>query len=202
MEAIVRFGITPRKRGRLTKDFYMDCRQGNYPASFPATSGIVPAAFCTTRMTSTWSTLKPRQFTMFRMVNPAAKTTILLLVSDPLVRAVTQETLQQAGYTVLAARDLGAAVDWIRDIPPDLLITRLYVDNLPGHQAAKYLRTKRPGMRVLIMSGLLDDDRLATREMLDGFEIFPQPYKTSEFLERVREVLASSHSPKTAHSAL
>jgi DNA-binding response OmpR family regulator len=118
------------------------------------------------------------------------QTTILLLVSDQLIRAVTQETLEQEGYLVLSAGDLGTAVDRLREISPDLLITRMFVQTMPGHQAAMYLRTKRPQMRVLIMSGMLEDDRLANREALAGFEIFPKPYSPSEFLEKVREILA------------
>jgi DNA-binding response OmpR family regulator len=126
------------------------------------------------------------------MMKPPAQTTILLLVSDQLVRAVTQEALEQEGYLVLAAGDLGTAVDWIKDVPPDLLITRIFVHSMPGHQAAEYLRTKRPQMRVLIMGGLFEDNRLANRESLAGFEVFPKPYRASEFLEKVREVLAKS----------
>jgi CheY-like chemotaxis protein len=38
------------------------------------------------------------------------KTTILLLVSDPVVRSVLKETLEREGYTVLATGDLGHAV--------------------------------------------------------------------------------------------
>jgi len=122
-------------------------------------------------------------------MNKANHITILLLVSDQLIRAVTQETLEKEGYVVLAAGDLGAAVDRLREAPPDLLITRMFVQNMPGHQAAKYLRTKHPPMRVLIVGGMLEDDRLADRATLDGFEVFPKPYSTSEFLEKVREVL-------------
>ena len=33
--------------------------------------------------------------------------TILLLVSDPIVRSVLKETLEHEGYTVVAAGDLG-----------------------------------------------------------------------------------------------
>jgi DNA-binding NtrC family response regulator len=124
------------------------------------------------------------------MIKTPEQTTILLLVSDQLVRAVTQEILDHEGYLVLSAGDLGSAVDQLRGISPDLLITRMFVQTMPGHQAALYLRTKRPQMRVLIMGGMLEDDRLANRETLAGFEIFPKPYSASEFLEKVREVLA------------
>ena len=76
-----------------------------------------------------------------------ATTTILLLVSDPLVRSVLQDTLEHAGYTVVAAGDLGSAVDRLREATPNLLITRTYVEGMTGHDAATYLRTKLNGLR-------------------------------------------------------
>jgi len=91
------------------------------------------------------------------VIKPTTNTTLLLLVSDPIVRAVFEHVLDRAGYTVLATGDLGQAVDRLKNFTPDLLITRTYVQNLPGHDAAKYLRTKCPGMKVLMVGGLLDD---------------------------------------------
>ena len=90
------------------------------------------------------------------------KTTILLLVSDPVIRSILEETLEREGYTVLASGDLGQAVDRLQECTPDLLITRTYVESLPGHEAAMYLRTKRPEMRVLMLGGFL---------MTSGFNI-------------------------------
>jgi DNA-binding response OmpR family regulator len=117
------------------------------------------------------------------------KTTILLLVSDPLVRATLKETLEGPGYTVLAAGDLGQAVDRLKGCTPDLSITRTYVDGLPGHDAAVYLRNKCHSMRVLILGGLLDDQRLQFRESLQGFRLFPKPYTVAELLREVADVL-------------
>ncbi len=89
----------------------------------------------------------------------------------------------------MAAGNLGDAVDRVREVPPDLLITRTFVESMPGHQAAKYLRTKCPQMRTLIVGGMLNDDRLVDREAFAGFEVFPKPYSANQFLEKVREVL-------------
>jgi CheY-like chemotaxis protein len=108
------------------------------------------------------------------------KTTILLLVSDPVVRSVLKATLEHEGYTVLAAGDLGQAVDRLKECTPDLLITRTYVDGLPGHDAAMYLRTKCLTMKVLILGGLLDDERLQSREALQGFDCLPKVLCPSE----------------------
>ena len=91
----------------------------------------------------------------------------------------------------MTAGDLGTAVKRVSDIEPDLLITRTYVSSMPGHDAAKYLRSRCPHMRVLIMGGLLDDDRLRYRESLEGFDVFPKPYTAAEFLEKVHAVLSA-----------
>lgn len=119
------------------------------------------------------------------------KSTILLLVSDSVMRTVLKETLEHEGYTVLATGDLGTAVDRMEEVSPDLLIIRNYVEGLPGHDAAVYLRSKHLKMRVLIVGGLLDDDRLELRESLQGFEVFPKPYSAAELLQKVKEVLAT-----------
>jgi len=116
-------------------------------------------------------------------------TTILLLVSDPLVRSVLQDTLEHQGYTVVAAGDLGSAVDRLKEVTPDLLITRTYVEGMTGHDAATYLRTKSNGLRVLMVGGLLDDPRLKYRESLEGFDVFPKPYSPAELFQKVKDVL-------------
>ena len=91
--------------------------------------------------------------------SPLMKTTILLLVSDPIVRSVLKETLEGAGYTVTAPRGIGEAVDRMKQSRPDLLIVRSYVEGMTGHDAAAYLRTRCNSMKVLIVGGLLRDDR-------------------------------------------
>jgi CheY-like chemotaxis protein len=117
------------------------------------------------------------------------KATILLLVSDPLVRSVLQETLEREGYLVLGTGDLGQAVDRLKEVDPDLLILPNHVQSMPGHEAAKYLRTKYTKMRVLMLGGHLADDRLRNRAELQGFEVFPI-YTAAELLQKVKDVLS------------
>jgi DNA-binding response OmpR family regulator len=117
--------------------------------------------------------------------------TILLLCSDPVIRSVLDETLQHEGYSVVSVGELGNAVDRLREYKPSLLIIRPYIDNMAGHDAALYLRTKRPGMKVLMVSGTLDDDRLRYRNDLQSFEVFPKPFTAAELLDKVRAVLDS-----------
>lgn len=117
---------------------------------------------------------------------------IMLLISDPVVRSVIQEILEHRGYQVLPAGTLGAAVDMMRHYRPDLLIMRSYVDNMPGHEAAVFLRRKSPGLRVLMLSGFPNDDRLTNRAILNDFAMYPQPYSAEDFVAEVKRVLGQA----------
>src|SRR3984885_6766623 len=121
--------------------------------------------------------------------NSRMQTTILLLISEPLVRVVIQEVLERAGYLVLATGDLGTAVDRIGEGKPDMLIISPYVETITGHQAAKYLQSRCPSMHILMVAGLLADERLQYRAELEKVEMFPKPFTGAELLEKVREVL-------------
>jgi DNA-binding response OmpR family regulator len=117
--------------------------------------------------------------------------TILLLVSDPLMREVLRDALQTAGYLVMVAGDIGAGVDRVIEMRPDLLITRSYINSMPGRMAADYLRTKRPGLPVLIVSGFMEDDRVRAQNSIADFHIYPKPFTRAEFLDEVRDILVT-----------
>jgi CheY-like chemotaxis protein len=117
--------------------------------------------------------------------------TILLLGSEPIGRSVIQELLENAGYSVFPAGDLGQAVDSLKKATPDLLIVRYYIEDIPGYDAATFLRTKLPGLRVLMVSGMIDDDRVLNRMALEGFEVFPKPFTAAALLQQVKDVLAA-----------
>lgn len=115
---------------------------------------------------------------------------ILLLVSDSVGRAVLQEALEHGGHTAMAAGDLGTAVKRLSEAKPDLLIVSPYVEDISGYDTAKFLRTKCHGLPVLMVAGLIDDDRLEYRLQLEDFEVFPKPYSAAELLSKVKDMLS------------
>ena len=118
------------------------------------------------------------------------KTTILVLISEPLVRLVIQELLERAGYLVMATGDLGTAVDRTSECKPDMLIISPYVETISGHQAAKYLQARCLNMRILMVAGLLADDRLQYRAELEKVAIFPVPFTGDQLLKKVEAVMS------------
>jgi two-component system, cell cycle sensor histidine kinase and response regulator CckA len=86
--------------------------------------------------------------------------TILLVDDEQSVRAIVVKILRRANYNVLEAED-GAAALRIADSHDgeiDLLISDMYMPGLRGPEVAQALAPKRPGLRVLFMSGYADKD--------------------------------------------
>lgn len=117
------------------------------------------------------------------------ETTILLLSSEPVARVVMREVLERAGYVVMATGDLGTAVDRLEDCKADLLMISPYVETITGNDAAKYLQGRCPGMRILMVAGLMADDRLQNRAVLENVEIFPRPFTGADLLSKVRQIM-------------
>jgi DNA-binding response OmpR family regulator len=111
-----------------------------------------------------------------------------------------KEALENAGHVVLATGSLGTAVDMLADCKVGLLILPPYIDNISGHEAAKYLRQRNPNMGILMVAGLLDDDRLRYRANLEGFGVFPEPFAAAQLIQKVDEVLRAAHA-RAAHAA-
>jgi DNA-binding response OmpR family regulator len=114
---------------------------------------------------------------------------ILLLDSESAMRATLRDALEGAGHMVVTASDLGEAVDRLNEAAPNLLIVRPYINSMPGHVAANYLRRIQNGLPVLIVSGFMDDDRTNIRNLLQDFQTFPKPFTPDELLAEVKNVL-------------
>ena len=134
-------------------------------------------------------------------IQSASNRTILLLISDQLSLSVVQEVLEREGYVVLPTGNFRNEpwTGWTSANPISLIV-RSYISSMPGHEAAKYLHAKCPRMRVLILGGLLDDDRLKYRNELDGFHVFPKPYPAAQLLEKVKEVLNAGSGDRKCHA--
>lgn len=115
--------------------------------------------------------------------------TILILDAEEVIRSVIKRILEREGYTVHAAGDLPSATELAKNCKPDLLLTNLYIPGASGHEAAQFLRSICPNMRVLIVAGLPDDRLVHDRTRGEGFAAFPKPFLPKQLTEKVKEVL-------------
>ena len=122
---------------------------------------------------------------------PTGTETILLVEDDEPILNLSKIILEKLGYTVLAARAPGQAIDLVTGHPGDihLLITDVVMPEMSGRELAEQLRAIRPNLKCLYMSGYTAD-LIAHRGILDeGVNFIQKPFGNDDFAERVRQVL-------------
>ena len=116
--------------------------------------------------------------------------TIVVIDSEPIVRNVMTEILRRAGYQVLATGEPETAFEIVRRERPQLVITNVFLKGLSGHETMERIRSEFPGVRLLMVSGLPDDEVIRKWTSKDGFNAFPKPFTADDLKRKVREVLA------------
>jgi DNA-binding NtrC family response regulator len=81
-----------------------------------------------------------------------SKKRILVVDDDESLRWVTQAQLQQSGYDVDAAPDAASALEQIRNLPPDLVITDLKMPGMSGLDLLKEIRVNYPDIIVIMVT--------------------------------------------------
>ena len=115
--------------------------------------------------------------------------TILVAEDEPAVRALVRTTLERQGYRVLEARDGGEALALAHEYSGriDLLLTDVAMPVMDGRELASRLRHSFTGLRVIYMSGYVDDV-LRPMEARSG-PFFQKPFTGTALAQLVREVL-------------
>jgi CheY-like chemotaxis protein len=113
--------------------------------------------------------------------------TILLAEDEPAVLDLVRRILTGAGYTVLPARTGEAAAELIERSPHvELLLTDLVMPGMGGKELARRLTTRDPKLRVLYMSGYVDEPGQLND---DDAPLLHKPFAREELLDRVRRTL-------------
>ena len=131
-----------------------------------------------------------------RDANPRGEGTILLAEDDEAVRAIARETLERAGYRVLAAADGSAALALAsaHDGTIDLLVTDVIMPGMNGRELAAALGRRRPGIRVLFASGYTDNVLEGQDALAPGVTLLDKPFTPSDLAAKVREMLAGANA--------
>ena len=128
---------------------------------------------------------------------PSGTETILLVEDEEGVLTLVRKTLEQQGYTVLAATTSSAALAACRGTPGPihLLLTDVVMPEMGGCELAEQIRAVRPGIRVLFMSGYAADARTHRVPVPAGAPLVQKPFPRSTIARRVRDVLDAPPGP-------
>ncbi len=117
--------------------------------------------------------------------------TILLVEDEEALRLMLGEALTRQGYAVLeagrGAKALALAEKAAR--PIDLLVTDMSMPGMTGWDLAGSLRTHRPGLPVLFISGHNEHQRQSWGGMDPPPEFLFKPFSLKAFLGKARQML-------------
>ena len=131
---------------------------------------------------------------------PRGTETVLIVDDDDAIRRLAERTLTSYGYTVASASSGLDALTLARTMPHvDVLLTDIVMPQLSGPQVAERLRQRQPGIRVVYMTGWVDD-AIMKLELDANVALLRKPFTPVGLALLVRHALDSRFSPTTANA--
>lgn len=114
----------------------------------------------------------------------------MLVVDDESdVRETVADLLANAGYEVLTAGDGAAAIRSVVTRALDVVLLDIEMPTLGGIQALATIRAIAPQVRVVMLSGVTDED-VARRALAFGaFDYIAKPFDTARLLQTIETIL-------------
>jgi len=116
--------------------------------------------------------------------------TILIVEDNVALRRLACRTLAQCGYTMCSAADAAEALKVAEEASAlDLLLTDIVMPGMSGPTLASQLVARRPGLRVLFMSGYTDETVVRNGVLEAGTAFLQKPFTSAGLASKVRQVL-------------
>ena len=116
--------------------------------------------------------------------------TVLVVEDDPDVRGYVVETLTGLDYQVRDAANAEQALKILDDpAPVDLLLTDVVMPGMNGRNLAEAARLRRPGLKVLYMTGYSRNAIVHQGRLDAGVALMQKPFSQNVLAARVRTML-------------
>jgi signal transduction histidine kinase/ActR/RegA family two-component response regulator len=128
---------------------------------------------------------------------PGHGETVLVVEDEPAILSMVTRTLEGCGYRMLAAADPDTALTIARTHPTpiDLLLSDVVMPGMNGRTLALAVRSLRPDIACLFMSGYAADVVLADQDGVPTCAYVQKPFTRQDLTAKVREVLDADAVP-------
>ncbi|MBF7141122.1 PAS domain-containing hybrid sensor histidine kinase/response regulator [Pseudomonas sp. LY10J] len=112
---------------------------------------------------------------------------VLVVEDDPAVRMLILNVLDELGYRGHPAADADVAIPLLDSaLRIDLLVTDVGLPGVNGRQLAEIARRRRPGLKVLFMTGYIDKAADRDAYLEEGMDILGKPFTLETLASKLR----------------
>jgi two-component system, cell cycle sensor histidine kinase and response regulator CckA len=121
---------------------------------------------------------------------PTGAETVLVVEDSDGLRELTRRLLLRQGYTVLVAQNADEALHLFEQNPSiDVVLTDVVMPGGSGPDLTSRLVERRPGLKVIYMSGYTDEAIVQHGVLKPGIAFLHKPFTSEALGRKIREVL-------------
>jgi PAS domain S-box-containing protein len=115
---------------------------------------------------------------------------VLVVEDETAVRDLVVDVLEELGYRAVQASDGPSGLKLLQsEMRIDLLVTDVGLPGLNGRQLADHARERRPGLKVLFMTGYAENATIANGFLEPGMQMITKPFAIEALATRIREMI-------------
>jgi DNA-binding NarL/FixJ family response regulator len=138
------------------------------------------------------------------MSKSAARDIVLVVDDSPDTLRMLTDAIEDAGMTVLVAREGAQALAMIARVTPDVILMDAVMPGLDGFETTRQLKRDKglAHVPVIFMTGLSETGDIIKGLNAGGVDYVAKPIVPEELLARIRVHLANARLARSAHTAL
>src|SRR5258706_5274657 len=127
---------------------------------------------------------------------PRGSEIVLVVDDNPRIRTIIVNQLSNLGYTTLEAESAAGALDVLeRCANIDLLLSDVIMPGgMNGYELAGAARRRRPGLKILLMSGYASQSMHNLSGEIERPELIDKPFRMRDLALKLRQALGKGPS--------
>ena len=117
---------------------------------------------------------------------------IMIIDDEKIVGDMAKISLEEEGYEVETFLTAAPAVERLKEVPFDVVVTDLKMKGMDGLEVLRTVRELSPGTQVIMITAFANLDVAIEAIKGDVFDFFPKPVRIKELKESIRKALAQS----------
>ena len=114
---------------------------------------------------------------------------ILVVDDEEDVRLFLQDLLQEKKFEVDTASSGQAALEKIRNQPPDIVLLDIMMPGMNGIVCLEKIKSENPQIKVIMITALKDDTRMAKAKALGAYAYLAKPFTLDDLETELDKLL-------------